>query len=451
MKKIFKYALLFAAGVMSLGFTSCSDDNNNDEDDNVQVTSSEMETIVAQYVNDVVNPTYKDLQAAAASLDEACANLYNKHKAGTLTQSDIDAACTAFKSARKYWEQSEAFLYGAATNDDIDPHIDSWPLDQSQLANALTSTSVIAGITGSEPAKYVYTSNGEFDSTMGFHGLEFVLFRNGANRTLADFTAEYENGEGLNQKGDDVNTNKAKLKTVKTVQEAAFAAAVAGDLHNMTTLLAYEWNADATLKTYLTQSAAWVLKGTRYNGQTNKGVSYSEAVKTVGQTTSMFVSWPLNMQNIFKGGCSNICSEVYTQKLGQAYRVAIGQPEVGEEGEDAADYIESPYSKRSFQDYQDNIYSIKNSLYGVRGTENITAPATNSVMAFMKNHYPKYEALNNALNTAISTLESAKNSGVAFIDNPSHQQVKACIDAVEELDNQLNEAATWCSRKIVVK
>ena len=93
--------------------------------------------------------------------------------------------------------------------------------------------------------------------------------------------------------------------------------------------------ADATLKNYLTTSANWVIEGTRYKGLTKDGVSYSEAVKSVGQTTSLFVSWPVNLQNIFKGGCSSISQEVYTQKLGQAYRVATGHPEVGEEGEHA--------------------------------------------------------------------------------------------------------------------
>ena len=276
MKKIFHYALLFAAvGMMGMGFTSCSSDDP--EDNTVEASASTLENIVGQYVNDVVNPTYRDLQAAAATLDDACKNLYAKRLAGTLTQTDIDAACTAFKNARKYWEQSEAFLYGAASNDDIDPHIDSWPLDQTQLAEALTSPTVIAGITGENPARFVYTSNGQFDSTMGFHGLEFVLFRNGQNRTLDAFMAEYETGDGLNQEGDDWQDNQSKLRTVKTTQEAAFAAAVAGDLHNMTTLLAYEWTADATLKNYLTTSANWVIEGTRYKGLTKDGVSYSEA------------------------------------------------------------------------------------------------------------------------------------------------------------------------------
>ena len=70
MKKIFHYALLFAAaGMMTFGFSSCSDDNN--EDNTVETKPSVMETIVAQYVNDVVTPTYRDLQAAAATLDDA--------------------------------------------------------------------------------------------------------------------------------------------------------------------------------------------------------------------------------------------------------------------------------------------------------------------------------------------------------------------------------------------
>lgn len=87
----------------------------------------------------------------------------------------------------------------------------------------------------------------------------------------------------------------------------------------------------------------------------------------------------------------------------------------------------------------------------MRGTENVTSPATNSIMSFMKGNYSRYNDLNNALNNAISTLESAKNSGIAFIDDPANAQVKKCIDAVEALDNQLNLAATWCAKNIIVK
>ena len=56
MKKIFHYALLFAAvGMMGMGFTSCS--NDDPEDNTIEVSASNLENIVGQYVNDVVNPT----------------------------------------------------------------------------------------------------------------------------------------------------------------------------------------------------------------------------------------------------------------------------------------------------------------------------------------------------------------------------------------------------------
>ena len=99
-------------------------------------------------------------------------------------------------------------------------------------------------------------------------------------------------------------------------------------------------------------------------------------------------------------GCGNIANEVASQKIGQAYRVATGQPSLDPNEPDAIDYIESPYSKRSYIDYRDNIYSIKNSLYG-----NIdqSAPAAKSVMTFLKdNGYSGVNDLQSALDNAIA-------------------------------------------------
>lgn len=430
MKKMKFMALALMAGALSLGFTSCGDDNGDGggTDNNGTV----MKAIVDNYVDNIVEPTYKDLAEHTQTLYDACQNLYKKRAAGTLTQADIDAACQAFKDARRIWEQSEAFLYGAASDNEIDPHIDSWPLDHDQLEKALNNATVIAGIKSDNSAKFIYDNNGKFDSVLGFHGLEFVLFRNGANRTLAAFTAEKETEEGLT--------------SVNTLDEAAFAAAVSGDLRNMTFLLEYGWLGDSANASHIAQiknNASWVISGTRYAGLSSAGIAYGAYVKGVANGKGMFSTWHETLQNIFIGGCSNICQEVYTQKLGQAYRVATGTGT----SEDAGDYIESPYSKRSFQDYQDNIYSIKNSLYGVRGGETVTTPANNSLMTFLKNKkYPQYDALNNALNEAIAALETAKKSGKAFIDAPGDAQVKNCIDKVQALDDALAAAGTWVNK-----
>ena len=428
-----KIAKLFAMcliGTFAFGFTACSSDDDNTEE--TKHYGEELKSVVSNYVDVVVEPTYKELASKADVLYTACQNLKAKRQNGTLTQADIDAACTAFKEARRCWEQSESFLYGAASDNEIDPHIDSWPLDHDQLTKALNDPKVITGINSADATKFVYNNHKTFDSVLGFHGLEFVLFRNGQNRTLAAFNAAYETEPGLT--------------SVKTVDEAAFAAAVSGDLRNMIYLLEYSWlgnSGNAAHKSYLFANAKWVVDGTRFQAFSKLNNPYGEYVKSAGTDKGMFATWHETLNNIFIGGCSNICEEVASQKLGQAYRTATGTGTA----DDAADYIESPYSKRSFQDYQDNIYSIKNSLYGVRGTENVSTPNDKSIMNFLqKNNYPKYSELNNALNEAIGALETAKKSGVAFIDNPGHAQVKICIDKVSELNDALNEAAKWVNQ-----
>ena len=430
MKKIFKSAMLFlAASTMTFGFSSCS--SSSDDNGGNSVGAPVMQAIVDNYVDNIVEPTYSKLATNAQTLYDACQNLYAKRKAGSLTQADIDAACEAFKAARKYWEQSESFLYGAAEDNKIDPHIDSWPLDHKQLVDVLNNADIIAGLNGEQADKFIYEKNGSFESVIGFHGLEFILFRDGANRTLAALTAEKETAEGLT--------------SVNTVDECAFAAAVSGDLRNMISLLAYGWAGDAVSSNVksIVDKAPWTVAATKNAGFSPLNVCYSTYLKSATTATGMFKTWQETLSNILAGGCSDIAQEVFTQKLGQAYRVAAGQGE----GDDAIDYIESPYSKRSFQDYQDNIYSIKHSLYGSLD-DNATAPVQNSLMAFLKNNnYPNYDALSSALNDAIAALQSAKTSGKAFVDAPGDAQVKNCIDKVEALNDALGAAGSWILRQ----
>lgn len=456
MKKLTKFAMMFLCGAFALGFTSCSDDDDKPADsDDVILSESAANAMTSNYVSTVVNPTYSDLHNAAVTLHSACAQLYQEKQAGNVTQATINAACEAFKTARKYWEQSEAFLYGPATNDGIDPHMDSWPLDQTQMAEALTNAQLITGISGSDGAHYVYVHNGDFDSTLGFHGLEYILFRNGENRTAAAFNAEMEDGSGLNPKGTNAAQNAQTLQKVTTLSEAAFANAVSGDLQNMTALLEYEWDGLASLGTYLQQSASWVYNGAQnLAGILQVGRFYGDQVANLYSGSEEISSYPKDIANIIEG-CRSICEEVHVQKIGQAYRIATGDNsghtgESGEHEEDAADYIESPYSKRSFQDYQDNIYSIKNSLYGVRGTETISTPPTGSIMAFLIANYPDGQDLSNKLNAAIASFETAKANG-AFIDNPGSSYAKAAMDACTELDDALNAAESWCEAHIIIR
>lgn len=439
MKKFSKFAAMFLIGTFALCTTSCSSDEYGDDeiptvgsaDTNINSSDLVMQKIAKTYIKDVVNPTYTDLANYTQTLYEACTALYAAANAGTMTQEHIDAACEAFKDARREWERSEAFLYGAASDNNIDPHIDSWPLDRDQLESALNNSTLIAGFKGDDPARFVYNNNSNFDSVLGFHGMEFVLFRNGANRTVAALSG---------------NDTDEGVTSVKGIDELAFLAAVAGDLRNMCYLLEYGWLGDTanTHKIFLYNNCKYVLDDTRYQGLSPRSICYGDYLLKATTSTGYFTTWAATLANIFIGGCSNICNEVYNQKLGQAYRVAIGAPEVSEEGEeDSSDYIESPYSKRSFIDYQDNIYSIKNTLYGTRDIA-ATAPVENSLMTYLKqNGYQNATSLDNALNDAIQALETAKNSGKAFIDAPGDPQVKNCIDKIQALDDALVAAGNW--------
>ena len=438
MKKIQNFVMTFLLGAMTIGFTACSSDNGGEEEFDLpevgQATTSvsssdkEMQKVAKNYVQAVVYPTYQALASNARTLYSAAQALYKSAEAGTMTQSQIDAACEAFKDTRREWERSEAFLFGSATDNQLDPHIDSWPLDRDELEKALKNEKLIAGFKSENPAKFVSEHNTEFQSVLGFHGMEFVLFRNGAHRTVEALKA---------------NDTDEGVTSVRGIDELAFLQAVAADVRNITALLEFTWMGSAAsneTKAILSGEGSYVFSKLRYNGLASNGtMCFGQNLLSPSSTTG-YQSWQGTMNQIFVGGCSNICAEVADQKLGQAYRVATGQ---GSTTEDSKDYIESPYSHRSFIDYQDNIYSIKNSLYGTRDI-NATTPVENSMLSLLKKmNYSGYNNLVNALNTAIQKLETAKNSGKSFVEEPGAQRVKDCIDAVSALDVEINKAGTW--------
>lgn len=438
MKKIQNFVMAFLLGAMTIGFTACSSDNGGngefDLPDVGQATTSisssdkEMQKVAKNYVQEVVYPTYQALASNARTLYSAAQTLYKSAEAGTMTQNEINAACEAFKNTRQEWERSEAFLFGSATDNELDPHIDSWPLDRDELERALTNENLIAGFKSENPAKFVSEHNTEFQSVLGFHGMEFVLFRNGAHRTVEALKA---------------NDTDEGVTSVKGIDELAFLQAVAADVRNITALLEFTWMGSAAsneTKAILSGEGSYVFSTLRYNGLASNGTMCFGQFLLSPSSNTGYQSWQGTMNQIFVGGCSNICAEVADQKLGQAYRVATGQ---GNTTEDSKDYIESPYSHRSFIDYQDNIYSIKNSLYGTRDIK-ATTPVENSMLSLLKKmNYSGYNNLVNALNAAIQALETAKNSGKSFVEEPEAQRVKDCIDAVDKLDKEINNAGSW--------
>ena len=408
MKKIFMYAMLFAA--CSMGMVSCSSDDDNNNDNGLAEKEQAMQAITGQYVNNVVFPIYKSLAAQTSTLYDQLVSAKAKYRAGTLTQADIDQVCTTFIAARSAWESSEAFLYGAATDFGIDPHIDTWPLDRTALAKALSSKEIIDDLDDLDDGGIDNARALVGEQQLGFHGIEFIIFRDGKNRTLAALQA-METDEAFS--GRDISGE----------QELIFAAAVAGDLRDKCFQLEVSWLGGEAPKAHQERVEECEFPTTVAGGD----ASYGENMLNATKAGSTLATWRGVMSTILVAGCSNICAEVAGQKIGQAYL-----------GTDP-DYIESPYSQRSYYDFFDNISSIQYSLYGNQGT---TATA-NSIMAYLQKYNATMAAdLTASLDTALAALATAK-AGTPFVTDSHSTNAKNAMDAINALDEKLNEAASW--------
>ncbi len=146
-------------------------------------SNDEMGNIVETYVNQVVLPTYSDLETKTDELRAAVVALRNQPNS-----SNFKAAANLWIEAREPWETSEAFLFGPVADLGLDPNMDSWPLD----------VDAIEGVMKSGKIEDLIKWEGEYDeenedieavqNVRGFHTLEFLLFKNGKARVYEAIT-----------------------------------------------------------------------------------------------------------------------------------------------------------------------------------------------------------------------------------------------------------------------
>ena len=403
-----KNKFILGMAVAALALTACEKEKN---DDNSLSLENDIKAAVEQYVPNVIYTTYNDLAKESNELYELLAAACEKG-VNALTQPEIDAICAKFLQARQSWEESEAFLYGAATDFGIDPHIDTWPLDVEALATALNNAEQVANLEGEDGITYASTKLGA--ELLGFHGIEFILFRDGQNRTV-DALRGNEDDEAFSG------------KTVTGEQELVYATAVAGDLRDNCYRLIVSWNPDAP-EAYQDRCEELEVPVS----MTGSDKTYGENMLGAAKAGSTYATWQETLASILVAGCSNICNEVANVKMGNAHS-----------GEDV-NYIESPYSKKSFQDFIDNILSIQYSLYG---KANVNAPESNSIINVLKNNkYDGVDALLSKLNASVAALKACQAKG-AFVDIYRDNSVQAAMDVINELDDELNKAAKWITRQ----
>ncbi len=370
MKHLFKSAAIVAASLLlAVNFSSCKKDPQTNTE---EANKAQKEAIVKQYLNHTVYPTYASLAEKTDALVENLEAL----KANK-TQANVNAATVTFLEARKWWEMSEAFLFGAASDFGIDPHIDSWPLDEDAFNNLMASPNMIAALATDEDGMVAGEQLG--NALLGFHGIEFILFREGQPRNVNEIT-------------DDMMT---------------YIVAVSRDLRNRCFQLEVSWNPNAP------QAHKDLMEELEFNTTVNGGANtYGENMTQAGQAGSTFATFT-NALEAIADGCIDIADEVGTSKIGKCHT-----------GEDVT-YVESPYSQKSITDFYDNITSIKNAYMG--GMESQRDEAL-SLHTYIKDNNKELDTkAMNAIDNAMKKIQAMKAPFVQYYaDASAGEAMEAC-------------------------
>ncbi|MBQ8493008.1 MAG: hypothetical protein IJ464_01855 [Alistipes sp.] len=366
-----KFTLLLS--VVALATAACETDTNIN--DGVDTKEEAFEAAIIPYIDRTVVPTYRGMADNALLLAEACVNIQSAHAEGTLSTELIAEAGNYWKESRRYWEESEAFLYGAAADYSIDPHIDSWPLDKNAMDDLLED--INAGKSWSIDNNINY-------GLLGFHAVEYMLFE------LSE--------DGAKSLTHNVNYTDAEL---------VYLVAVADDLAQQCVRLEAAW---AGIDNVTTEKRELLEEA-----ELEPSINYGESMKTAGQGGSLYKTYQEAAEELVDG-CITIADEVANTKM--------GTPVKGAQGDAAGDrnYIESPYSLNSIVDFQGNIISIKNAYAG-------SNEGDASISDYIK-------SVNAELDTEVMTLIEESYDYIGRIQEPfaQHLSDKEATDAIDKVN-----------------
>ena len=360
-----KYLGIFI--LLSVLFAACSDDNDTDDGGGKEYDYTQ---ILNDYVDNTVVATY------AAMKDNSKLLLASTEKfVASGSQADLDQACADWKATRKPWESSEAFLFGPADYKDLDPLLDSWPLDQTQLDQVLA---------GSQQLTAEFVRNGLGSGLRGFHTVEYLIFREGSPRNAAEVTA----------------------------REKQYLAAVTEVLRDDCTTLWALW--------------AGVKAGTEEaeildNIDVSVGTPYAEEFKNAGKAGSRYLSQTSAVEEIIQG-MIDIAAEVGSQKIAGPVK-----------SQNVLD-VESWFSWNSLIDFTNNVRSIENSyINGYNGS----TPGS-SLSAFVTTIDPTIDAEVKAkIAAAVTAINNIPAPFRNSLNNT--EKTSAAIAAMSDLENVLTK------------
>ena len=367
--------LLAMAAMMAamLSFIACSDDDDDNNNENEQAAKETFLAVTNQeMVSKTILPIYTNLMNANEQLVDAIGEME--------TQADVNKACELWKKARQYWEQSESFLYGPATDFGIDPHTDTWPFDRAAFDNYIRRYPDLVEDEDAQTIVAEAIATGQ--SLTGFHAVEYLLFREGQPRQVADITDN----------------------------EAWFCLIAAEDLYLASVKLVSAWGGQ------LNEEQEEMLEDAEFESR-----NYGENFINAGKAGSTYSTITLASVQILEG-CQDIIDEVAHSKIGHPYT-----------GEDK-NYIESPHAYNSIQDFYDNVLSCAFSING--GTDKSTSYTATSLMAYAMAHYPTEAAtVKAAFEEALKKVNAMKRP---FVLNYQDKSAGEAIEALEALDDAID-------------
>lgn len=350
-----------------------------------------LQRAMTPYVENTVIATYSAMADEGLKLLDKCQQIFDAvQNERTDYGQTIEEACVAWRAMRKHWEQSEAFLFGPAAAHNIDPHIDSWPLDFNQMNALLKNVGQMADIE-ENGVDYVKSCLGY--ALQGFHACEYMLFESVEKEGRAIGTG----------KPHDANLSKA---------EAAYLLGVVEDLVQQTILLEDSWAGSVS-----EQKAAVIMDG---DESMSYGENYGEYLINAGQAGSIYKTYQEAAEEII-AGCVDIAGEVADLKMGNPYISSTP---------DQRDYIESPYSCTSTIDFADNIRSIRHAYCGAQTGDYAISNYIYQQDADLDGKVRK------AIDASIAAIEAIEDFENTAKDNA---KVKAAIDQVSELEELLDD------------
>lgn len=169
MKKI---SIFFSLSIAVLFFSNCKKEAVEPE---AEIPIENINDVVLNsFSANVAQGTYNDL-ADHANLLYSAIQKFNT----TSTDANLADCRTLWKSSRSAWEQSEGFLFGPVSTNNIDPRIDTWPVNYVDLDSVLNSNAVFSD-------SYIESLE---DALRGFHPIEYLIFGQTGAKTAAQVTA----------------------------------------------------------------------------------------------------------------------------------------------------------------------------------------------------------------------------------------------------------------------